>query len=128
VRLKLLRRPFRNDQLPLWHPITRQRHHMSPGRLPLRDRVSQDRRGLHSTPCSRIRQIGVTQDIGRFLGGNARIDQGLQSQPQRRLVGGLGDVQVQLVYQRWQQLAGATVVRIPAGRTHLARHFPGQVR
>jgi hypothetical protein len=41
-----------------------------------------------------MRQIGVTQDIGRFLGGNARIDQGLQGQPQRRLVGGLGDVQV----------------------------------
>ena len=35
VGLKLVRRPFRNGQLPLWHPVAWQRHHMSPGRLPL---------------------------------------------------------------------------------------------
>jgi hypothetical protein len=46
-----------------------------------------------------MREIGVAQDIGRFLGGNARIDQGLQGQSQRRLIGGLGDVHVQLVYR-----------------------------
>ena len=106
VRLKLVRRPFRNGQFSLRHPVAWQRHHVSPGRFSLLDRLSQDRCGLQGTRRRRMRQIGVAQDIGRFLGGSTGIDQGLQRQPQRRLIGGLSDVHVQFVYQQWQQLAG----------------------
>ena len=102
VWLKLVRRPFRHGQLPLRHPIAGQCHDMSPGRFPLLDWVSQDCRGLQGTRRGRMREIGVTQDVGHFLGGNACIDQGLQCQTPRRLAGGFGGVHVQLVYQRWQ--------------------------
>lgn len=63
VRLKLVGRPFRNGQFPLRHPVAWQRHHVSPGRFSLLDRLSQDRCGLLGTRRSRMRQIGVAQDM-----------------------------------------------------------------
>ena len=93
--------------------------------LPCWNRVTEQRRRFFCPQRRHVGQIHVTEVLGDQRGRDACLDQRFQGQPPCVLVGGQGDVPVQLVNHRRQHLACSAVIAPNTGRLDDAADRPG---